>query len=103
MAQPKRRYYTITFTDTDTGKTYEYTGSAASAIMQQLEGYETSGLPKMLEIVDPETGDRTYINMKCICNYVATRNSEDVDPRECMDFCCIPDRVPEPPLVPVQS
>lgn len=94
MARSTKRTWTVTFKNADTDEDYSFTGPKASAILQSLDSYERTGLPKLLLIVDPDTGARTYINMKCICNFNATVAVEDVEPRPCLDICCIPDRLP---------
>lgn len=95
MASTKRTY-TVTFEYEGTPVTY--TGSKASAILQQFERYSKTGYPKALQITqnadDTDPGKIDYYNLKCICHLEATPSVEDVDPRDCLPDACIPDAGP---------
>lgn len=95
MASTKRTY-TVNFEYE--GNTVTYSGTKASALVQQYESYRKTGYPKGFMIVqnadDTDPGKRDYYDFKCICHFEATSSSEEVEPRECLQVDCIPDAGP---------
>lgn len=89
MAATKRSY-TVTFEVN--GNSYTFTGEQASALVQQIQRYKNTGFPKLMELVDPDTGALQWFDFKCICEINAAVSVEDVDPRECRQIDCLPDR-----------